>query len=186
MYLSSIQTHTGCISRILASICAILRQSSSAASTSAHLASLRDPVLRARCIARCISRSTLLSRAMPAVDNRCWMHRVKAPLFGGLTFMSRMAGKNLSRKKSSFLRFRFLLFCGAYFVFCKNLFLVQKFVSFVSVPGFQFGPVTVSFEAFSVHKTMMYTMKVVFTIVNNLIQHRGLDCHLIIQTVSRN
>ena len=127
MYLSSIQTHTGCISRILASICAILRQSSSAASTSAHLASLRDPVLRARCIARCISRSTLLSRAMPAVDNRCWMHaRVKAPLFGGLTSMTRMAGKNLSRKKSSFLRFRFLLFCGAYFVFCKNLFLVQN------------------------------------------------------------
>jgi len=95
------------MSRILASSCAILRQSSSAASTSAHLASLRDPVLRARCIARCISRSTLLSRATSAVDDRCWMHaRVNAPPFGrSLTgkqapseipsFMSPIAGGNL-------------------------------------------------------------------------------------------
>jgi len=55
-----------------------------------------------------------------------------------------------------------------------------RYVFFLSVPGFQFGPVTVSFEAFSGHKTMMYTLKVGFTIVNNLIQHRGLDCHLIL------
>ena len=61
-----------------------------------------------------------------------------------------------------------------------------RYVFFFSVPGFQFGPVTVSFEAFSGHKTMMYTLKVGFTIVHNLIQHRGLDCHLILQTVSRN
>ena len=60
-----------------------------------------------------------------------------------------------------------------------------RYVFFWSVPGFQFGPVTVSFETFSGHKTMMYTVKVGFTIVNNLIQHRGLDCHLILQTVSR-
>ena len=39
-------------------------------------------------------------------------------------------------------------------------------------------------ETFSGPKTMMYTLKVGFTIVNNLIQHRGLDCHLILQTVS--
>jgi len=49
-----------------------------------------------------------------------------------------------------------------------------RYVFFLSVPGFQFGPVTVSFEAFCGHKTMMYTLKVGFTIVNNLIQHRGL------------
>jgi len=61
-----------------------------------------------------------------------------------------------------------------------------RYVFFLSVPGFQFGPVTVSFEEFSGHKTMIYTLKVGFTIVNNLIQHRGLDCHLILQTVSRN
>jgi len=40
--------------------------------------------------------------------------------------------------------------------------------------------VTVSFEAFSGHKTMMYTLKVVFTILNNLIRDRGLDCNCII------
>ena len=50
-----------------------------------------------------------------------------------------------------------------------------RYVFFLSVPGFQFGPVTVSFEAFSGHKTMMYTLKVGFIIVN-----------LILQTVSRN
>jgi len=61
----------------------------------------------------------------------------------------------------------------------------QVCIFFLSVPGFQFGPVTVSLEAFSGHKTMMYTLKVGFTIVNNLIQHRGLDFHLIL-TVSRN
>ena len=60
----------------------------------------------------------------------------------------------------------------------------DRYVSFVSVPGFQFGPVTVSVEEFFGHKTMMYTMKVGFTIVNNLIQYRGLDCHLILQTLS--
>ena len=56
-----------------------------------------------------------------------------------------------------------------------------RYVSFVSVPGFHFGPVTVSFETFSGHTTMMYTMKVGFTIVINLIQYRGLDCHLIFE-----
>ena len=60
-----------------------------------------------------------------------------------------------------------------------------RYVSLVSVPGFQFAPVTVSFETFSGYTTMMYTMKVGFTIVNNLIRYRGLDCHLILQTVSR-
>ena len=42
------------------------------------------------------------------------------------------------------------------------------------------------FEAFSGDKKIMYTLKVGFTIVNNLLQHRGLDCHLILQTVSWN
>jgi len=90
---------------------------------------------------------------------------------------------------------------GAGFVYlsfvCKSVFLVQNSfkhrnpcrypvcILFLSVPGFQFGPVTVSFEAFSGHKAMMYTLKVGFTIVNNLIQHRGLDRHFILQTVSR-
>ena len=46
-----------------------------------------------------------------------------------------------------------------------------RYVFFLSVPGFQFGHVTVSFG----HKTMIYTLKVGFTIVNNFIQHRGLD-----------
>ena len=51
-----------------------------------------------------------------------------------------------------------------------------RYVFFLSVPGFQFGPVTVSFEAFSGHKTMMYTLKV----LNNLIRNRGSDCNRII------
>ena len=42
------------------------------------------------------------------------------------------------------------------------------YVFILSVPGIQFGVVTVSFEAFSGHKTMMYTLKVGFTILNNL------------------
>jgi len=60
-----------------------------------------------------------------------------------------------------------------------------RYVLILSVPGIQFGPVTVSFEAFSGHKTMMYTLKVGFAIMNNLIQYRGLDCHCILQIVSR-
>jgi len=59
------------------------------------------------------------------------------------------------------------------------------YVFILSVPGFQFGPVTVSFKAFSGHKTIMYRLKVGFNIMNNLIQHRGLDCHFILQIVSR-
>ena len=85
-----------------------------------------------------------------------------------------------------------------YFVFvCKSVFLVQnsfiktgilacvRYVLILSVLGIQFGPVTVSFEAFSEHKRIMYTLKVGFTILNNLIQHRGLNCHFILQIVSR-
>ena len=49
-------------------------------------------------------------------------------------------------------------------------------VRYVSVLGIQFRPVTMSFEAFSGHKTMMYTLKVELTILNNLIR----DCHFII------
>ena len=59
------------------------------------------------------------------------------------------------------------------------------YVFILSVSGIHFGPVIVSFKAFSGHKTMMYTPKVGFTILNNLIQHRGLDCHFILQIVSR-
>jgi len=51
-------------------------------------------------------------------------------------------------------------------------------VSILSVPGIQFRPVTVSFEAFSGHKTMMCTLKVGFLI--NLIRNRGSDCNCII------
>jgi len=40
--------------------------------------------------------------------------------------------------------------------------------------------VTVSFEAFSGNKTMMYTLKVGFTILNNLLRDRGFDCNCII------
>ena len=73
---------------------------------------------------------------------------------------------------------------------CKIVFLVQN--SFKNqkpclcqtcvhfVPGIQFRPVTVSFEAFSGHKTMMYTLKVGFTILINLIGDRGFDCNCII------
>ena len=50
------------------------------------------------------------------------------------------------------------------------------YVSILSVPGIQFRPVTVSFEAFSGHKTMTYTLKV----LNNLIRDRGSDCNCII------
>jgi len=60
-----------------------------------------------------------------------------------------------------------------------------RYVLILSVPGIQFRPVTVSFEPFSGYKTMMYTLKVGFSIMNNLIQHRGLDCHFILQIVSR-
>ena len=78
-----------------------------------------------------------------------------------------------------------------YFVFCKSVFLykthsnpgnlaVVRYVSILSIPGIQFRPVRVSFEAFSRHKTMMYTLKVGFTILNNLIRDRGLDCNCII------
>ena len=52
------------------------------------------------------------------------------------------------------------------------------YVFILWIPGIQFVPVTVSFEACSGHKTMMYTLKVGFTILNNLIQHRGLDSKL--------
>jgi len=38
------------------------------------------------------------------------------------------------------------------------------YISILTVPGIQFRPVTVSFEAFPGHKTMMYTLKVGFTI----------------------
>jgi hypothetical protein len=51
-----------------------------------------------------------------------------------------------------------------------------RYVSILSVPGIQFRPVTVSFEAFSGHKTMMYTLKV----LNSLIRDRGSDCNCII------
>jgi len=56
------------------------------------------------------------------------------------------------------------------------------YVSIWSVPGIQFRPVTMSFEAFFGHKTTrtMYTLKVGFTILNNLIRDRGLDCNCII------
>jgi len=52
-------------------------------------------------------------------------------------------------------------------------------VSFLSVPGIQFRPVTVSFKAFSGHKTMICTLEVEFTILNNLIRDRGFDCNCI-------
>ena len=58
-----------------------------------------------------------------------------------------------------------------------------RYVFILSVPGIQFGPVKVSFESFSGHKTKMYTLKVGFTILNNLIQHRGLNCHFILRIV---
>jgi len=53
-----------------------------------------------------------------------------------------------------------------------------RYVSILSVPGIQFRPVTVSFEleAFSGHKTLMYTLKV----LNNLTRDRGSDCNGII------
>jgi len=53
-----------------------------------------------------------------------------------------------------------------------------RYVFFLSVPGFQFGPATVSFEVFSGHKTMMYTLKVEFTIVHVILfykQCRGIS-----------
>jgi len=51
-----------------------------------------------------------------------------------------------------------------------------RYVSILSVPGIQFRSVTVSFEVFSGHKTMMYTLKV----LNNSIRDRGSDCNCII------
>jgi len=54
-----------------------------------------------------------------------------------------------------------------------------RYVSILSIPGIQFRPVTVSFEAFSRHKMMMYTLTVGFTNLNNLIQDRGSDCDCI-------
>jgi len=55
-----------------------------------------------------------------------------------------------------------------------------QYVSILSVPGIQFRPVTVSFEVFSGHKTMMCTLKVGLTILNNLIRDRGSDFNCII------
>ena len=46
-----------------------------------------------------------------------------------------------------------------------------RYVSILSVPGIQFRPVTVSFEAFSGNKMMI----VGFTILNNLKRDRGFD-----------
>jgi len=51
-----------------------------------------------------------------------------------------------------------------------------RYVSILLVQGIQFSPVTVSFETFSGHKTMMYTLKV----LNNFIRDRGSDCNCII------
>ena len=51
---------------------------------------------------------------------------------------------------------------------------------FCQYQEFNFRPVTVSFEAFSGHKTMMYTLKVGFTILNNSMRDRGFDCNCII------
>ena len=55
-----------------------------------------------------------------------------------------------------------------------------RYVYVLSVPGIQFIPVTI--EAFSGYKTTrtIYTLKVGFTILNNLILDRGLDCNCII------
>jgi len=87
------------------------------------------------------------------------------------------------------------LFCCLFLVFChfvcKSVFLVQNsfktgnltsvwYVSILSVPGIQFRFVTVLFEAFSRHKTMKYTLKVRFTILNNLIWDWGFGCNCII------
>ena len=80
-----------------------------------------------------------------------------------------------------------------YFVFCfwrvcswykkhsnpGNLACV-RYVSILSVARIQFRPVTVSFQAFSGHMMMMYTLKVRFIILNNLIRDRGFDCHCIL------
>ena len=108
---------------------------------------------------------------------------------GGFLYVS---GRYLLSGRNRIWR-RFIVFCLLSVKVCSwykthsntGILAGVRYVFFLSVPGFQFGPVTVSFEAFSGHKTMMYTMKVGFTIVNNLIQHRGLDCNLILQTVSR-
>ena len=118
--------------------------------------------------------------------------------FGGIYFSHfQKVNKNQTSKISSgrnrFCR-RFRVFCLLSVKVCSwykthsktgNLASV-RYASILSVPGIQFRPVTLSFEAFSGHKTMMYTLKVGFSIVHNLIQHRGLDCHFILQTVSRN
>jgi len=63
-----------------------------------------------------------------------------------------------------------------------NLASVQC-VSILSVPGIRFRPVKVLFEAFSGHKTMMPTVEVGFTILNNLIRDRGFDCHCILNGI---
>jgi len=55
-----------------------------------------------------------------------------------------------------------------------------RYVSILSVPGIQFRPGTMSFETVSGHKTIMYTLKVGFTILNNLIRDGGFDCYCII------
>jgi len=64
----------------------------------------------------------------------------------------------------------------------KNLASVQC-VSILSVPRIRFRPVKAGMEKLKkkrVHKTMMYTVEVGFTILNNLIRDRGFDCNCII------
>jgi len=53
-----------------------------------------------------------------------------------------------------------------------------RYVCILSI--IQFRLVTVSFEAFSGYKTIMYTLKVGFTILNNLIWDWGSDCNCMI------
>ena len=91
--------------------------------------------------------------------------------------------RNISPKCRNWIWRRLRVFCRLSVKVCSwykthsntGILAGVRYVFFLSVPGFQFGPVTVSFEAFSGHKTMMYTLKVGFIIVN-----------LILQTVSRN
>jgi len=83
---------------------------------------------------------------------------------------------------------RFRVFCLLSIKVCPSPKLIQKLETlpvsgmypFCQYQEIQFRPVTVSFEAFSGHKTMMYTMKVGFTILINLIWDRSSYCNCMI------
>ena len=108
-----------------------------------------------------------------------FLHRLRLQIWGMIT--SRIGLVNISGRNWFCCRFRvFCLLsvkvCSWYKTHSKTGNLAGvRYVSILSVPGIQFRPVTVSceLEAFSGHKTLMYTLK----LLNNLTRDRGSDCN---------